>query len=81
MAETTKSIKYSDKYSSDYLANENGDTIFLQPTDQEKIANITSSLNSNKASGTISIPYRILCSNWEMYSTSLSWEGELFASY
>ena len=34
-------------------------TIFLQPTDKEEIANI-SSLNSNKASGPNSIPYRIL---------------------
>ena len=33
--------------------------IFLQPTDKEEIANI-SSLNSNKASGPNSIPYRIL---------------------
>ena len=35
-------------------------TIFLQPTDKEEIANIISSLNSNKASGPNSIPYRIL---------------------
>ena len=34
-------------------------TIFLQPNDKEEIANI-SSLNSNKASGPNSIPYRIL---------------------
>ena len=40
--------------------NENGSTIFLQPTDKEEIANIISSLNSNKASGPNSIPYRIL---------------------
>ena len=33
--------------------------IFLQPTDKEEIANI-SSLNSNKASGPNSIPYGIL---------------------
>ena len=32
----------------------------MQPTDKEEIANITSSLNSNKASGPNSIPYRIL---------------------
>ena len=30
-------------------------TIFLQPTDKEEIANIISSLNSNKASGPNSI--------------------------
>ena len=35
-------------------------TIFLQPTDKEEIANIISSLSSNKASVPNSIPYRIL---------------------
>ena len=42
------------------LSNESDSTIFLQPTDKEEIANIISSLNSNKASGPSSIPYRIL---------------------
>ena len=61
IAETTKkTIKYSHKHFSDYLSNENSSTIFLQPTDKEEIANIISSLNSNKASGPNSIPYRIL---------------------
>ena len=32
----------------------------MQPTDKEEIANIISSLNSNKASVPNSIPYRIL---------------------
>ena len=60
-AETTKkNIKYSHKQFSDYLSNETSSTIFLQPTDKEEIANIISSLNSNKASGANSIPYRIL---------------------
>ena len=60
-AETTKkSIKYSHKYFSDYLSNESISTLFLQPTDREEIVNIISSLNSNKASGPNSIPYRIL---------------------
>ena len=55
IAETTKkNIKYSHKHFSDYLANENGNSIFLQPTDKEEIT------NSNKASGPNSIPYRIL---------------------
>ena len=45
---------------SDYLSNESDSTIFLQPTDKEEIANIISSLNSSKASGPNSIPYRIL---------------------
>ena len=35
-------------------------TIFLQLTDKEEIANIISSLNFNKASGPSSMPYRIL---------------------
>ena len=61
IAETTKkSIKYSHKHVPDYLSNESSSTIFLQPTDKEEIANIISSLNSNKASGPNSIPYRIL---------------------
>ena len=60
IAETTKkSIKYSHKHFSDYLSNETSSTIFLQPTDKEEIANI-SSLDSDKASGPNSIPYRIL---------------------
>ena len=61
------------------LLNENSSTIFLQTTDKEEIANIISSLNSTKASGLNSIPYRILFllkmkfrSNWQSYSTSLS---------
>ena len=57
IAETTKkSIKYSHKY----FSKESDSTIFLQPTDKEEIANIISSLNSSKASGPNSIPYRIL---------------------
>ena len=60
IAETMKkSIKYSHKHFSDYLSNETSSTIFLQPTDKEKIAKI-SSLNSSKVSGPNSIPYRIL---------------------
>ena len=34
--------------------------IFLQPSNKVEIANIISSLNSNKASGSKSIPYGIL---------------------
>ena len=61
IAETTKrSIKYPLKHFSDNLSNESSSTIFLQPTDKEEVANIISSLNSNKASGPNSIPYRIL---------------------
>ena len=57
---TKKSIKYSHKHFSDYLSNESIITLFLQPTDREEIVNIITSLNSNKASGSNSIPYRIL---------------------
>ena len=47
IAETTKkSIKYAHKHFSDYLSNGSDSTIFLQPTDKEQIANI-SSLNSS----------------------------------
>ena len=53
-------IKYSHKKFSDYLANENSSTIFLQPTYKEEIAIIKFSLNSNKASGPSRIPYGIL---------------------
>ena len=60
IAETTKKKKFSHKHFSDYLLNGNSSTICLQPTDKEEIANIVSSLNSNKASGPNSIPYRIL---------------------
>ena len=60
IAETTKKpIKYSHKHFSDYFSNESSSTIFLQPTNKEELANI-SSLNSNKASGSDSIPYGIL---------------------
>ena len=60
IAETTKKIKYSHKNFSDYLSNKSSSTIFLEPTDKEEIANVISSLNSKKASGPNSIPYRIL---------------------
>ena len=59
IAETTKKY-YSYKHFSDYLSNESSSTLFLQPTDKEVIANIISSLNSNKASCPNHIPYRIL---------------------
>ena len=57
---TKKSIKYLHKHFSDYLSNEGISTLFLQPTDREEIVNIITSLNSDKASGPNSIPYRIL---------------------
>ena len=58
IAETMqKSLKYSHKHFSDYLSNETSSTIFLQPTDKDKII---SSLNFHKASGPKSILPRIL---------------------
>ena len=61
IAETTKkNIKCTHKHFSDYLSNESGSTIFLQPTNKEEVANIISSFNSSKASGPNNIPYRIL---------------------
>ena len=44
----------------DDLSNKSNGTIFLQPADKEEVANIISSLNSNKASSPNSIPYRLL---------------------
>ena len=54
--------------------------IFLQPTDKEEVANIISSLNSNKGSGpnTLYTLWIIISSknefqsNWQIYLTSLS---------
>ena len=51
-----KAKKQSHRNFSDYLSNETSSIIFLQPTDNKEIANI----NSNKASGSSSIHYRIL---------------------
>ena len=59
-ASIADTMKKSIKYSHNYLSNETSSTIFLQPTDKEEIANIISSLNSNKASGPNNIPYRVL---------------------
>ena len=61
IAETAKkSIKYPHKSFSGYLSSESISTLFLQPTDREEIVNIITSLNSNKAFGPNSLPYRIL---------------------
>ena len=59
LLDTYAALKRINKYFSDYLSNETSSTIFLKPTDKEEIANI-SSLDSDKASGPNSIPYRIL---------------------
>ena len=61
IAQTTKNnIKYSHKYFSDYFKGEYHSAIFLKPTSKEEIDNVISSLNSNKASGPNSVPYRNL---------------------
>ena len=59
-ADTAKqNINYSHKPFSEYLKHQCNNSIFIQPTDSEKIANIISSLNINKASGLFSIPNKI----------------------
>ena len=56
VAETAKqNINYSHKHFSEYLKHQCNNSIFIQPTDSEEIANIISSLNINKACGPFSI--------------------------
>ena len=60
VAQTTiKSQRFSHKHFLESLSNETRSTLFLQPIVKDEIAKIISSLNSNKASGPNSIPYRI----------------------
>ena len=54
-----QSINYSHKHFSEYLKHQCNNSIFTQPTDSEKIANIISP-NINKASGPFSIPNKTL---------------------
>ena len=52
IAETAgKNVGCSHKHFSDYCTNESNSGIILQPTNEEKIASIISSLYSDKASG------------------------------
>ena len=61
VADTAKeNINYSDKHFCEYLKHQCKNSVFIQPTDSNKIANIISSLNIKKASGTFCIPYKIL---------------------
>ena len=60
VAETAKNINYSHKHFSEYLKHQCNNSIFIQPADNEEIANIISSLNINKACGYFSIPNKIL---------------------
>ena len=60
VAETAKqNINYSHKHFSEYLKHQCNNSIFIQPTDNEEIANM-SSLNISKACGPFSIPNKIL---------------------
>ena len=54
------SIKFSPKKYADYLSNTNTNTIFLTPTDKNKISFIISSLDSHKSSDPNSISVKIL---------------------
>ena len=61
VAETAKqNINYSHKHFSEYLKHQCNNSIFIQSTDSEEIANIISSLNINKICGPFSIPNKIL---------------------
>ena len=61
VAETAnQNINYSHKHFSEYLKHQCNNSMFIQPTDNEEIANIISSLNINKACGPFSIPNKIL---------------------
>ena len=62
VADTAKEkIKYSHKHFYTFnLNNQCKNSILIQPTDSEEIANIISTLNMNKSSGPNSIPYKML---------------------
>ena len=66
-----ENIKYSYKRFSDYLNNQCKNSIFIQLTDIEEIADIISTLNMNKSSGPNSIRCKILnldCHNYRPIS-------------
>ena len=61
VADTAKqSIKHSHKYFSEYLKHQCDNSIFIQSTDSEEIANVISSLNITKATGPFCIPNKTL---------------------
>ena len=61
VAETARqNINYSHKHFSEYLKHQCNNSILIQPTESEEIANIIFSLNINKACGPFSIPNKIL---------------------
>ena len=55
-----QNINYSHKHFSEYLKHQCNNSLFIQPTDSEEIANIISSLNINKACGPFSSPNKIV---------------------
>ena len=60
VADTAKeNSKYSHKHFSGFLNNQCNNSMFIQPTDSEEIANIISTFNMNKSNGP-NIPYKIL---------------------
>ena len=72
VAETAKqNINYSHKHFSQYLKYKYNNSIFIQPVDSEEIANITSSLNMNKACP-FSIPNKILIQLADLFNLSFS---------
>ena len=61
VADTAKlNINYSHKHFSEYLKHQCNNSIFIQPTVCEEIANIISSRNINKTCGPFIIPNKIL---------------------
>ena len=61
VAETAKqNINYCHKQFYEYVKHQFNNSIFIQPTDSKKIANITSFLNINKGCGPFNIPNKIL---------------------
>ena len=72
VAETAKkNINYSHKHFSEYfLKHQCNNSVFIQPTDSEEIANLISSLNINKACGPLSIPNKILILLKQYFFTS-----------
>ena len=76
VAETAKqNINYFHKHFSECLKHQCNNSIFIQPTDSEEIANIISSHNINKACGPLRIPNKILILLQQDISMQL---GDLF---
>ena len=79
-AKTKESIKYSHRNFFSFLKNRSDDSFFLSSTEKHEVINIVSSLDSNKSTGTDSIPTKILklLKTFYFYSTIsltfLSWE-------